>query len=430
MITARSFSFYSVLLSVLILLPALSGFSGILQCKNMIYSPSIKTVQVYKEGFEMSSPVIMLHSGERVLISFDDLSDELKRYRFTIVHCTSDWMMTKNVSPSEYMDGYHEDNINTFSYSFNTTVQYIHYQAFFPTAGMTPRISGNYLLKVYNEEAENLAFTLRILVIEPTQVSITGNISQSPVPSERFERQMVNFVIRFNGFQVNNPEQEINACIRQNDRWDNISFNVRPRFIRGDELDYSDNEQQIFNGGNEFRAIDIKSLLYQSERIENILYDTTYQVFLLNDLPRPIKNYILEKDINGRYFIKNDEHVQNSAIEADYAWVHFFLQGPSPLTKGTFHLLGQMTEGLSPEYSALKYDSNRSVYSTNLFLKQGLYNYFYIFIPDGTNNGDETLIEGNHWETENMYTVLVYYHPEGGLFDRLIAITDISSTTP
>ena len=104
----------------------------------MIYSPSIKTVQVYKEGFEMSSPVIMLHSGERVLISFDDLSDELKRYRFTIVHCTSDWMMTKNVSPSEYMDGYHEDNINTFSYSFNTTVQYIHYQAFFPTAGMTP----------------------------------------------------------------------------------------------------------------------------------------------------------------------------------------------------------------------------------------------------------------------------------------------------
>jgi hypothetical protein len=69
-------------------------------------------------------------------------------------------------------------------------------------------------------------------------------------------------------------------------------------------------------------------------------------------------------------------------------------------------------------------------YELNLFLKQGYYNYLYVYRENGKKTADESFIEGSHWETENDYTIYVYYHETGSLYDRLIAVNFLNSIQP
>jgi hypothetical protein len=396
---------------------------------NLVYKPNIKTVLFHKAGFEMSAPVILLNSGEKLQLSFDDLSEELKQYKFTIVHCEADWSTSSELMVSDYLDGFREDNLSEFAYSYNTTVPYIHYSLLFPTDNMTMKISGNYILEVYDEDTSEIAFTRRFMVVESTPVGITGTVRQAPSATDRFTKQEVDFEISFNGMQIPDPNREIKVVVTQNDRWDNAIRNLKPRFVKAGILDYNNDERITFNGGNEFRAFDTKSLVYQSERIRKIAYDTSgYNVFLLDDLRRNTKNWVNDKDINGRMYVKNEEHALNSDIESDYAWINFFLPFDPYLSNGRIYLLGSLTDWQINEMSELKYNPFKKGYEKRLFLKQGYYNYMYVFKDNRKTEVEEAMIEGSHWETENEYTVWVYYHESGGLCDHLIAVQNLTSS--
>jgi len=51
-----------------------------------------------------------------------------------------------------------------------------------------------------------------------------------------------------------------------------------------------------------------------------------------------------------------------------------------------------------------------------MLLKQGFYNYEYW----GDSPDDPNQIEGDHFQTENMYEVLVYYRPFQPMADLLV----------
>jgi hypothetical protein len=422
---------------VLVMLPLLICAGGVtaapgaptgLPNENRVYRSSIHTVLLYKEGFEMSAPVMALGTGERLKLSFDDINADLERYRFTVVHCESDWTTSAELTPSDYLDGFQDDGIDDFGYSYNTTTHYTHYSLVFPTPSLRLKLSGNYLIVVFLNDPSNVILTWRFMVVENSPLAITGNAHQANSVADRYTRQQVDFTLDFNGMMINDPNREIRVIVTQNDRQDNAVRNVKPRFARGTSLDYTDVPECIFNGGNEFRSFDTKSLLYQSERIRRISYDTGgYQVYLLDDLRRTTKNYVTDKEINGRKLIKNEEHAQNSDIEADYAHVHFFLPFEAPLTGGQIYILGAVTDWQFSDSSRMNYDYLRKGYEQTLFVKQGYYNYIYVFREYRTGRADESLIEGSHWETENEYTIWVYYHPSGSQYDRLVAVQDLNT---
>jgi hypothetical protein len=397
--------------------------------ENIVYKPNIKTVLLYKSGFEMSAPLIMLNSGEKLQLSFDDLDGDLKGYKFTITHCEADWSTSSELVVSDYIDGFREDMIDQFAYSYNTTVPYTHYSLLFPTDNLRMKLSGNYILAVYEEDLSEIAFTRRFMVVESTPVGVTGGVRQAPSNTDKFTKQEVGFDVTFNGMQISDPGREIKLVVTQNDRWDNAIRNLKPRFVKAGSLDYTNDERFTFNGGNEFRAFDTKSLIYQSERIRRIDFDTAgYNVFLLDDLRRNSKNWVTDKDLNGRMYIKNEEHALNSEIESDYAWVHFFLPFDPFLSNGQVYLLGALTDWQINEGSRLKYNPFKKGFEKKLFLKQGYYNYIYVFKDTLKSEVEEGMIEGSHWETENEYTVWVYYRETGSLYDRLIAVQNFNSS--
>jgi hypothetical protein len=62
-------------------------------------------------------------------------------------------------------------------------------------------------------------------------------------------------------------------------------------------------------------------------------------------------------------------------------------------------------------------------------LKQGYYNYEYVYIdpqaPAPTPDISES--EGHWHETENDYTILLYYRPFGARYDQIIGYLKINS---
>ena len=88
--------------------------------ENAVFREEIKTVQLYREGFELSSPVLELGSGDRLILSFDDMSDQVKNYYYTVLHCDPEWNES-NLMQTDYIDGFGENPIEDYARSFNTT---------------------------------------------------------------------------------------------------------------------------------------------------------------------------------------------------------------------------------------------------------------------------------------------------------------------
>lgn len=417
-----TFSFFSFITFLLVLqqFPAKADNEAV--CLN----PNIKTIRFHQDNAPFSYPVWELGSDKKLVLDFDDLSDDLHHYKFSIIHCESDWTTSTGITPFEYIAGFNEEPIRNFTYSYNTTIKYIHFSAFFPTDNLKPKLSGNYILIVFDEDPNQPQFIVRFMVVEPSSVSIEGAIVQPGRNENMYTHQQLDFLVRLNGFHVSDVGREIKTVIRQNGRWDNQMTLTQPRFIRGEELDYRYDDNLIFKGGNQFRYFDFASLVYQSERIATKSYDSINQVYLVPDEPRTYKNYINDEDINGHYIIKNSDHADNSDIEADYALVHFILPFPAKLTQGSFHVMGDLTLWEINKSNELVYNREGRRYELSMLLKQGYYNFIYVISLPGKQECDATLIEGSHWETENEYLVLVYFRETGALFDRLISVNTLN----
>ena len=395
--------------------------------ENTILSPTIKTVLLFKTGFELSAPVYKLNSDESLVLSFDDLSPDLKRYQYTIVHCQADWTVTEGLLVMEYIDGREEEEIEKFEYSFNTTVPYIHYSTPIPGKYLKPKISGNYLVKVYIDDPEKPVLIWRFMAVESSPVSIEVTIDQAERMEDRYSKQQVNLKVNTEGMSLSTPSKEIMPVVIQNDCWDDALYITRPKAIRGTVLDYTYDDNNVFNGGNEFRSFDLKSLQYQSVRVRKIEYDTAWQVYLVDDASRATKNYVSDPDINGRRLIKNEENTQNSDIEADYVKVHFYLLPSMSWPGTTVYLFGALTNWQLSDASKMKYNPFTKKYELTLYLKQGYYDYMYLMPDAGSAFGNPSYIEGNHWETENQYMVLIYLKELSGYYDRLVGVSEVNT---
>lgn len=397
-----------------------------LRNEDHVYQPFIKTVLLHRKGWEMTDPVIQLNSEEQLLLSFDDLEADVKTYHYTVMHCNADWTST-DIWPNEYIDGFTDDVIDNYKFSFNTRQHFTHYELLFPNDRFRITLSGNYLLKVYRDQDEqNLVLTCRFMVLDP-HVMLNARVSKTSIIDEQDYRQDVSFSISTSQYPIAEPYQDLQVVVRQNGRWDNALTSLKPYLVKGDELDYNYTDgSNSFEGGNEFRNFSIKSLRNLSERLREInITDTGYQVKLWPDARRTFKVYLSDKDIDGRFLIKTEDET-NSELEGDYAYVHFYLPYATPLAEGSLYVAGQLSAWQYNTDSRMSYNYRAKQYEATLYLKQGYYNYLYLYLPNRSIKAECAFIEGNHSDTENSYSIYVYHRAKGTLYDQLIAVTTVS----
>ncbi|MBK7669398.1 MAG: DUF5103 domain-containing protein [Sphingobacteriaceae bacterium] len=399
-----------------------------LRYEDYIYKPNIKTVQLHETSWEFSLPLIKFNAGEQLQLSFDDLDGDKKQYSLTLVHCDAKWNPT-DLMISEYIQGFFDINLLNFNFSINTLQKYTHYSILFPTANMQLTKSGNYLVYVYQDGDKNKPVLSRRFMVYDEKVSVIGNIRQAIGNDEQYEKQHLDFSVMNTSYDITNSHVDLKVVVTQNYRWDNAVYDIKPTFNTPTQLTYSLDDASTFNGGNEFRFFDTRSLRTYTERVKNIYKDSLNKnhVELMSDENRSYLNYIFYNDINGGFLIKNKDMASNQDIEADYVWINFFMPFDNPTPEGNFYVLGKLTNWKFDKVNRMTYNYKRQGYECNLYVKQGYYNYIYAFLKDKSKAGDETLTEGNHWETENDYIIYVYHRQRGTYYDQLIGMRKFNS---
>ncbi len=416
-----------VILKIMVLIFAGLAFSMDIENKDLVYDSNIQTVLLYPPGDQLSTPVITLNSSDRLRLSFDDMSPDSYQFRYTFIHCTEDWR-TSDLDQMDYLDGFFEEDITKYEFSVNAIPPYIHYDLTFPTRDMRIKLSGNYILKVYVDNADdaNVILTKRFFVLEPI-VRVDVNIPYYPKNLEFVRiKQQIDLKLMTPDLFSAEPMQRLSVSIQQNGRWDNIKEGIKPTSIMMNQLNFDYKEGIVFDGGNQFRSFDMKSFWYQSMYLREINNTPDgYDVVLHTDLPRAKRPYSVVEDINGKKLIKARQG-QDTSIEGEYAWVEFWLKQPK-IAEADIYVLGALNNWQLDETSKMRYDSRYNMYKCRMFLKQGYYNYLFAVVPKGKTRGNVTIIEGDHWETKNQYTVYVYYRERVPEYDRLVGYSIINS---
>ncbi len=399
------------------------------QAPDSIYVNNIKTIRLYNYANQLSLPIINLNSNEQLQLRFDDMDADVKYYYYTFQLCNNDWAPV-NLSQFDYIKGFTQLRISNYRFSSIALTRYTHYEAVLPERNIYPTRSGNYILKVYlNGDTSQLAFTKRMMVVD-NKATILAKIIQPFAPEFFRTHQRIQFSVDIKKLDGFNAGQQVKIVILQNNRWDNSLKNIPPTFIRGTTLEYNSENIGIFPGGKEWRWLDLTDFHLQSDRVLTANYNKrSTDIYVRPDVPREGQRYVYYQDYNGMYTVAAIRGI-NPFWEGDYATVHFSFIPPNGIgyTNKDIYLFGQLTNYNYADSLKMKFNPDKGVYETHLFLKQGYYDYTYIAV-DKNNPASRSELDGNYYETENLYTILVYYKSFIGRSDELIGVATLDSRT-
>ncbi|MFC6999258.1 type IX secretion system plug protein [Rufibacter roseus] len=400
-----------------------TGTGNTLQYNDVNYTSDVRSVQLYTQsrnvGDVLAPPLLSMNQSNPLILEFDRMSAPRGRAVVKLHHCDINWKPSQLTS-MQFVADFNEFFINEVEASTATKIPYWHY--FFQVPRV--KLSGNYLIEV-SEEGGNLLLSRRFVVFEElVQVGIKP--MATPGAGDRFARQQMDLNVFYAQYPLVNPAQEIKVVLRQNHRWDNAKFILRPTFTHEAQrrLEYQlFDTDYSFLGLNEFRALDTRSERFSGIGVERRDITTSPdQVFATVGRTRADQVYSTQPDANGKYLFGSREYGR-AALNADYQRVFFRLYSPEP-APGPVYVFGGLTDWQMAEPFRLTYNAENQLYTGSALLKQGYYNYYFV-VKGANGQSNAQYYEGSHFATENVYDALVYYRPPGTRADLIIGYSTI-----
>lgn len=383
---------------------------------------NLRTLRMTVDGDASRFPVLKLNSNEKLEVSFDDLTHEYQRYTYKIEHCDVEGNPTTELFESDYVRTTDDQVVITnYEPSENTTVQYTHYAFSIPNTNMRPLISGNYRLTVSteNEEDEEVVVLQTYFAVVDTKVGIYPSATTNTEVDWNGTHQQIELKVDCSNLVVRDAQSEIKTLVMQNRRFDNMAKDVPFTAQNGNVLLWEHSRGLIFDAGNEYRKMEILSTRYPGMHGESVRwFDPYYHYTLQTDYPR--RNYLYDEDRNGQSVVRY-EGAGDADTQADYVMTHFVLDSPQLPEGKEVYVSGQWTSlGVAPQYK-MHYNHADACYEANILMKCGYYNYLYLCADKSNSQVGSTMpIEGNYFQTENEYDILVYYRPTGSRYWQLV----------
>ena len=189
-----------------------------------VFSPPdhIKSVLFYVTEQNTSLPIVGLN--EQITLKFDDLNADDSTYYYTIDRFDAHWNET---------DLFRAD--------------YIHYTLTLPNAQTRLKMSGNYLLNIWDDN-RNLVLQKRFLVTQ--QASAVGvRVQRSQRIEDIQTHQSVQFVVNLDGLNVRLPEKQIKPFIVQNQRWQTWRQAGKSTYNLNNQLQFNYKPETTFAAG-------------------------------------------------------------------------------------------------------------------------------------------------------------------------------------
>ena len=382
-----------------------------------VFDTRVRTLSVRNADDFMGANVVRLGTSDRIRINFDIIGEDAEYLRYKLIHCNADWQPSRLLE-SEYVDGFNEAEVNDYAYSSNTYVHYVNYNIEIPNPDMPILASGNYLLQVYPEnEPDDVLLQARFSVTENT-MTVTGGVTSRTDKGFNTEFQQLYLSVGGETGRIN-PYQDLAITIMQNNRPETLTTVTHPMRVEGKNIIFEHDPQLIFNAGNEYRRFETVRADYPGMHVDSVRYGgTNWHAWLAVDEPRNEKDYVYDSTQKGRFFI-DEYNADDPDLGADYVTVHFTLD--SPYAAGAdVYVDGDFNNHRFDDRNKMTYDHNKGLYTAQIPLKQGSYNYQYVVVPKGTGMPNPGPLEGNKYETLNEYLIQVFLKLPGARADRLV----------
>jgi hypothetical protein len=386
------------------------------QVENEIVPPyNIKTVS-FVQNNQNVVPIFQL--GDAFQLQFDDLYGNDASYFYEIVHCDYNWNPS-DIQKRDYLQGFDNQRIQESSSSFNCLQIYTHYRLPFPNSTTQLKISGNYMLKIFNEDKE-VVFSRKFIVYE-NLATVPIQIKRARTVTNLDSKHNLEFNIKSNVINFQNPLKNIKTILLQNGKFDTAISNIKPQFTIGNDLVYKYDTPTQFWAGNEFLYFDNKEIRIASNTISRVdSQKDIYSSYLFTNEARANSNYYNNQDVNGNFVIRR-LFAENNDVEADYAWVYFSLSAPLfRSSDGSIYVTGMFNNYALTTENKMEYNPDKAIYEKAILIKQGFTNFEYLAVKPNGSIDSENAIDGNYFQTENEYTVLVYYKEDTDRFTRII----------
>jgi len=382
-----------------------------------IYDPQVKSLQAVVNNDWLSPPVMRLNGNDVLNIGFDELSHDYHRYIYRLERCEADWTPSTELFESEWLEGFNDNVLDDYERSVNTVVPYTHYWLKIPNDRVRLTLSGNYRLHISDEDSGTDVLTVEFMVQEQSMM-LEMNVSTNTDVDLNTCHQQLTMGLGYGQWQVTDHEEQIRAVVMQNGR--TLRHNVEPSFqgySGGTNLSWTHHQELIFDAGNEYRKYEILDPSHPTMGIEHMRWDgAMYQAYPYTAEPRP--NYIYDEDADGAFYIRNSDNRENETI-SEYVWVNYRLKSPV-LTEGEIIIDGLWTTPSPDVDYVMHYDAIEGIYKGRILQKLGYYNYRFLWRHADGRVGPLPS-EGNFYQTENRYQVLIYYKGIGERTWRLTA---------
>ncbi|MDE7025170.1 MAG: DUF5103 domain-containing protein [Paramuribaculum sp.] len=386
-----------------------------------VFDRGMRSLQVQSLGNDQLPPVMTLGGADGLLVKWDELAENRRYMRYELKHCDSQWRVD-NLVDSEFVDGFNEGTVDDFAYSYGTKTHYVHYRITLPHGNMRPLVSGNYLLRVYDEsDPETTLLQARFYVVEPL-TKISADVTSRTDVDYNSRHQQLSVKVDAEKLPMHDYFSNLWLVVSQNSRVDNEHIVAHPLRVVPPSLYFESKPELIFPAGNEYRRFETISTSVPTMGVEDVSYaDPYYHFTLYTDFPRYEEMYAYDQTQHGRYRVR-EYNSDSGDIEAEYAVTHFSLDMPE-LHNADVFIDGDMMLRRFDEESRMVYNRATRRYEASPLLKQGAYNYQYLVVPrNGSMLGQTASVEGDFYQTVNEYMIRAYYRLPGDRYDRLVGL--------
>lgn len=377
---------------------------------------SIRTVQLYRGDNEIALPVVERGSAESLTLEFDLMAQQGRPLSISFQHADRSW--SRDLSPNQILESYHDDRLVDYRTSQGTTVPYVHYTYQFPNDDIRFRLSGNYILRVTDRSRENSVLFERPFFISDQTGRLQAGGQSFVIPGQ--QRRSLRPVARYQ------PPQDIRgtsfgytACFVRNGRLPDTRCRDRPQLAQASGLEFELPRSRAFAPTTADYAVDLGSLrggpsIERTDRTDvpiDVLLEPDYAQFGGGDFDASLNGQIVVgAAIRGRA----DPELTAEYVDATFAFVP---PEEEPLAGGV--TVAGSFSGMDPERGMeMQWNPTRARYEREMLLKQGRYQYFYQSPDDrlkqAARNAQSRL--------QNIYTTFLYYRDPSQGTDRLLRV--------
>lgn len=407
-------------MAIAMLLPGQADASTVENTSTGTFRSDVRTLKIINPDNFMAPAVLRLGTSDRLHVNFDVIGETHEYLRCRLVHCNADWQPSRLLE-SEYAGGFNEAEVGDYAYSSNTYVHYVNYNIELPNPDMEPLVSGNYLLQVYPEgEPEEVLLQARFSVSE-NSFPVGGGVTTRTDQGFNTEYQQLSVAVDAGGGR-HNPYQDFVVTVMQNNRPETMRTLSHPLRVDGSTIIFEHDPALVYPAVDEYRRFETVRADYAGMHVDSVKFGgTNWHAWLMPDTPRAERDYSYDRTQHGRFMI-DEYNSSDPDLGADYVTVHFTLDAPE-VVGGDVYVDGDFTLHSPGDFNRMRYDYNTRLYTAEIPLKQGSYNYQYVVVPKNGGYADPTVIEGSKYETGNEYLVQVFLRLPGSRADRLVGCT-------